>query len=241
MSRNLIVLAGSLAVAPALLAQSNVAAMAKLCYAENTGWINWRDAGSPLASQGVRINGGNTFLAGFAWSENAGYINMGDGTPANGLVYANPTSGTVIGVPDFGVNINPDGSLSGFAWGENIGWINFGVTTLPTNQRARVQTDGKLRGYAWGENVGWINLDTTEQGKYVSFGGSCDLIDFNQNDVFPEDQDIIDFFNVLAGGACSTGNCQDIDFNNNEVYPEDRDVIDYLTVLAGGPCSTDVP
>jgi hypothetical protein len=52
---------------------------------------------------------------------------------------------------------------------------------------------------------------------------------------------VIDFFNVLAGGVCSTGNCQDIDFNNNEVYPEDMDVIDFFTVLAGGPCSTDVP
>jgi hypothetical protein len=30
----------------------------------------------------------------------------------------------------------------------------------------------------------------------------CDDIDFNNNTVFPEDQDVIDFFNVLAGGAC---------------------------------------
>ncbi len=30
----------------------------------------------------------------------------------------------------------------------------------------------------------------------------CDDIDFNNNSVFPEEQDIIDFFNVLAGGTC---------------------------------------
>jgi hypothetical protein len=30
----------------------------------------------------------------------------------------------------------------------------------------------------------------------------CDSIDFNNNFVFPEDQDVIDFFNVLAGAAC---------------------------------------
>ena len=30
----------------------------------------------------------------------------------------------------------------------------------------------------------------------------CNDIDFNNNDVFPEDQDVIDFFNVLAGGQC---------------------------------------
>ena len=62
----------------------------------------------------------------------------------------------------------------------------------------------------------------------------CDDIDFNNNDVFPEDQDVIDFFNVLAGADCPT--CNDIDFNNNEVFPEDQDVIDFFNVLAGGTC-----
>ncbi len=65
----------------------------------------------------------------------------------------------------------------------------------------------------------------------------CDSIDFNNNDVFPEDQDVIDFFEVLAGGDCSPGNtCSDIDFNNNGVFPEDQDVIDFFNVLAGGTC-----
>jgi hypothetical protein len=63
---------------------------------------------------------------------------------------------------------------------------------------------------------------------------ACDSIDFNNNQVFPEDQDVIDFFNVLAGGDCPT--CNDIDFNNNDVFPEDQDVIDFFNVLAGGTC-----
>jgi hypothetical protein len=62
----------------------------------------------------------------------------------------------------------------------------------------------------------------------------CDGIDFNRNGVFPEDQDVIDFFNVLAGAPCPT--CNDIDFNNNTVFPEDQDVIDFFNVLAGGAC-----
>ncbi len=62
----------------------------------------------------------------------------------------------------------------------------------------------------------------------------CDDIDFNNNDVFPEDQDIVDFFDVLAGGDCPA--CNDIDFNNNGVFPEDQDVADFLNVLAGGEC-----
>ncbi|HLP83590.1 MAG TPA: hypothetical protein VK157_04510, partial [Phycisphaerales bacterium] len=65
---------------------------------------------------------------------------------------------------------------------------------------------------------------------------ACDSIDFNQNEVFPEDQDVIDFFSVLAGAECPTGTCNDIDFNNNGVFPEDQDVIDFFTVLAGGNC-----
>jgi hypothetical protein len=62
----------------------------------------------------------------------------------------------------------------------------------------------------------------------------CDDIDFNNNDVFPEEQDVIDFFNVLAGGECPA--CNDIDFNNNSVFPEEQDVIDFFNVLAGGTC-----
>ena len=31
----------------------------------------------------------------------------------------------------------------------------------------------------------------------------CNDIDFNNNGVFPEDQDVMDFFNVLAGGNCN--------------------------------------
>jgi len=64
--------------------------------------------------------------------------------------------------------------------------------------------------------------------------GGCDDIDFNNNDVFPEDQDVVDFFNVLAGADCPT--CNDIDFNNNNVFPEDQDVVDFFNVLAGGQC-----
>ncbi|HLP84493.1 MAG TPA: hypothetical protein VK157_09090 [Phycisphaerales bacterium] len=65
----------------------------------------------------------------------------------------------------------------------------------------------------------------------------CGDIDFNNNAVFPEDQDVIDFFNVLAGAPCPTLRCDTLDFNRNGSFPEDQDVIDFLTVLAGGSCS----
>lgn len=61
-----------------------------------------------------------------------------------------------------------------------------------------------------------------------------DEIDFNNNTVFLEDQDVNDFFYVVAGGLSPL--CTDIDFNNNTVFPEDADVIDFFNVLAGGTC-----
>ncbi|MFN5943892.1 MAG: hypothetical protein ACK46I_02310 [Phycisphaerae bacterium] len=70
--------------------------------------------------------------------------------------------------------------------------------------------------------------------------GQCDLTDFNRNGIFPEDQDVVDFLTVLAGGDPDTCDvvlgCSDIDFNNNGVFPEERDIIDFFNVLAGGAC-----
>jgi hypothetical protein len=67
---------------------------------------------------------------------------------------------------------------------------------------------------------------------------TCDPIDFNQNSLFPEDQDLIDFLSVLAGGPCSPGNtCNDIDFNNDGLFPSDDDLVAFLRVLAGGTCN----
>ncbi len=64
---------------------------------------------------------------------------------------------------------------------------------------------------------------------------TCDSIDLNRNGVYPEDQDVIDFFTALAGGACGDAcNPCDLDINNNNVYPEDQDVIDFFLLLAGG-------
>jgi len=148
------VLAGA---AVPVFAQSSILPTAKYAWQENIGWTNWRDANSSL--QGVRLlpSAFNPrFLAGFIWSENCGWINTGDGSPVNGIAYANLTG------LDFGVNVGVGGACNGLAWGENIGWINF--NTAPTlaafNQHARWDAGaGRFRGYAWGENIGWLNLD----------------------------------------------------------------------------------
>ena len=86
--------------------------------------------------------------------------------------------------------------------------------------------------------IGGANANAFGAGTLAINLQGCDSIDFNRNTVFPEEQDVIDFFNVLAGGPCSAGNtCSDIDFNNNGVFPEEQDIIDFFNVLAGGECS----
>ncbi len=66
---------------------------------------------------------------------------------------------------------------------------------------------------------------------------SCDSIDFNNDGLFPDDADLVDFLNVLAGGTCSNDPfCNDLDFNNNGLYPEDNDLMSLLSILAGGEC-----
>lgn len=40
--------------------------------------MNWRDAGSPVGAQGVLLD--PTYLSGFIWGENVGWINLGDDT-----------------------------------------------------------------------------------------------------------------------------------------------------------------
>jgi hypothetical protein len=65
----------------------------------------------------------------------------------------------------------------------------------------------------------------------------CDSIDFNGDGLFPDDNDLITFLSVLAGGECPPEFfCNDIDFNNDGLFPDDNDLVAFLRVLAGGGC-----
>jgi hypothetical protein len=65
---------------------------------------------------------------------------------------------------------------------------------------------------------------------------ACNDIDFNNDGLFPDDTDLIDFLAVLSGAACTTGSCDSIDFNNDGLFPDDNDLLIFLTVLSGGEC-----
>jgi hypothetical protein len=159
-----------LALAGAAAGQtSNIDPTAKFSWQENCGWMNWRDAGG--GAQGVVVN--PTFLGGSIWGENVGWVSVGDGTPANGVSYANANN------TDFGVNIGAGGNLNGFGWGENVGWINFsgGALAVPPQPARFDAAAERFRGFAWGENIGWVNLDLATAGQFVKriCYANCDL------------------------------------------------------------------
>jgi hypothetical protein len=98
-------------------------------------------------------NGGVTVCAdhleGYAWGENIGWIHMGTFSGCAAHTYSNTSTG------DYGVNQDSSGKLSGYAWSTNAGWIKFnptfgGVTINPNT--------GSIDGYAWAENFGWIHF-----------------------------------------------------------------------------------
>ena len=77
-----------------------------------------------------------------------GWIDLGNGLPANGMSYQNNSSS------DFGVNVGPRGELTGYAYAANVGWINFS----PGGQPHLDLKTGTLGGFIYGANVGWIGL-----------------------------------------------------------------------------------
>jgi hypothetical protein len=113
-----------------------------LGWSSNLGWVHWR----PSGLDGARI--GEFACSGFIYSANAGWVNLGNGAPANGIYYQNDTA------DDFGVNRDFEGNLRGLAYGANIGWIQFEAYGAP---RVDWRT-GRLEGAVYGANVGWIDL-----------------------------------------------------------------------------------
>jgi hypothetical protein len=111
-------------------------------YSANAGWVNARGN----VTTGVVV--GLTYCSGYAWGANIGWLNLGNGAPANQHTYANTSAS------DYGVNHDGAGNLRGCAWGQNVGWIAFEDTGDPEVDLVT----GNLSGCAWGANIGWIGL-----------------------------------------------------------------------------------
>ncbi|HEX2836655.1 MAG TPA: hypothetical protein VHN77_00855 [Phycisphaerales bacterium] len=74
-------------------------------------------------------------------------------------------------------------------------------------------------------------------------GSACDPIDFNNDSLFPDTQDIADFIAVFGGGVCGGQQVgdppcnSDIDFNNDGLFPDTDDIGALLRVFGGGGCA----
>lgn len=124
----------------------------KSAYAANAGWINWNwDPGAPNGGAGAVVS--EYVLAGKVYAANFGWIDLGDGSPANSIQYQNTVVG---GSDDFGVNHDGAGALSGSAYAANVGWITFAQSW--TNPPAIDLKTGAFSGYAYSANLGWIDL-----------------------------------------------------------------------------------
>lgn len=115
----------------------------RYAYGANIGWMDFYADGANGAVMGDYV------CSGYVYAANVGWINLGSGSPANGIQYQNNSA------TDFGINQDGLGNLTGYAWGANIGWINFEQTY--GKPKINLLT-GKMSGSVWSANCGWISL-----------------------------------------------------------------------------------
>jgi hypothetical protein len=117
----------------------------KYAYGANIGWMDCRGD----TNNGAVI--GEYVCSGYIYAANVGWINLGSGSPANGIYYQN------LSANDFGVNNDGLGNLRGYGYGANIGWINFENTGGPKVDLH----SGVITGSVYSANCGWISLSNS--------------------------------------------------------------------------------
>jgi hypothetical protein len=90
-------------VASSVQAATTIDPINKYAYGANLGWLDC-SGGFGETATGVTI--GAYFCSGYIYSGNVGWINLGNGSPTNGIYYQNLSSN------DFGLNQDGLGNLS---------------------------------------------------------------------------------------------------------------------------------
>lgn len=112
----------------------------------------------------------------------------------------------------------------GMAIGSNSGVVSWPSATSAGSPH---QVTIRATNGAGSDTESWV-LSVTPQ--------PCDSIDFNNDGLLPDTQDIADFLLVFGGGACPTGTCGDVDFNNDGLFPDTTDIQSLLVAFSGGAC-----
>ncbi|HYF14069.1 MAG TPA: PKD domain-containing protein [Phycisphaerales bacterium] len=123
---------------------------------------------------------------------------------------------------------DPDGTITAWEWTEGLVQLGTGQSIsalLPVGEHTITLTVT--------DDDGGQDTDTV----VVTVGGApCTDVDFNNDGLFPDNQDLEDYFTVFGGGPCSTGDCDSIDFNGDGLFPDNEDLEDFLSVFGGGTC-----
>jgi hypothetical protein len=158
-------------------------------YGANLGWMDWR---------GDNTNGavtGQFVCSGYLWSANAGWINLGNGLPADGIRYQNNSAA------DFGVNRDQYGNLRGYAWGADIGWLTFTDHDINGTAFEGPKVDpvtGGFSGYIWSANIGWISLSNSQA--HVQTDAIVPATDAD-GDGIPDAWEFLHFGNLTSANA----------------------------------------
>lgn len=159
-------------------------------WSANVGWTHW------LPGTGAGATIGEYVCSGAIYGANIGWINLGSGSPANGVQYQN-NSATDWGVNFAGGAAPGMGRLRGMAYAANIGWISFENVGNPSVNLL----NGQLSGYAYSANCGWLNLgsSTVYAVKTDSLAPGADSDQDGLADAF----ELANFGNLTAAGAAT--------------------------------------
>ncbi|HYF14208.1 MAG TPA: GDSL-type esterase/lipase family protein [Phycisphaerales bacterium] len=129
------------------------------------------------------------------------------------------------------------------ATSRGVGFINLYQGGGPRSFYASngyLHEDGVHFSPAGGRYVANFIYDALESGG-ASIGAPCNDIDFNNDELAPDNGDIQDFLAVFGGAPCSTeppagAGCDRLDFNRDGLFPDNADIESFFRVFGGGSC-----
>ncbi len=209
------------------------------CVTQNMPGVVWRGANNATRFAQVPIAGswgGADLVSETArWSASTGWVTiMPPGSVATDISW----DGTIV-TGDFAVGPLTSAGyvpLNGSATVLRTALLNAGVTQVQGLQllnAAAVSGDGR-----W--ITGMAMLTTGERQAYIAHvPGVCGDLDYNNDGISPDTQDIDDFLCTMMGGDCcwqAVPACDPIDINMDGLWPDVEDIAAFLRLFSGGSC-----
>jgi hypothetical protein len=215
----------------------------------------WLATSSPFASASLRVWSGAPGADGSSLVTGDALANRLSSAIATTThrVFAT-TVGPVISQPDTSKRLFRVTLAGDFYLPPGTYWLDWQITPaspmgsafVPPATIANVRTQAGWNARQWNGSV-WAPIvdagkpseagDTPLDMVFMLVGTSgprCGDLDFNNDQIFPDLNDMINYIDVFGGGTCDT--CDSIDFNRDNIFPDIQDLVDFITVFAGGTC-----